>query len=119
MNFKKIFIVAVLSNDDKISSRSCLKTGPGLKKGVKNDIFGLKWGQDLENRAAHPSQEFPGVPPPRGQYNSTGGNSCSIAFIWTQQGIIHKLKNSVKTLCKAQCLEAASASIFTAQCAFH
>ena len=81
MNFKKIFIVAVLSNDDIISSRPCLKTGPGLKKGVKNDIFGLKWGQDLENRAAHPNQEFPGVPPPRGQYNSSGGNSYSIAFI--------------------------------------
>ena len=24
---------------------------------------GLKWGQNLENRAAHPYQEFPGVPP--------------------------------------------------------
>ena len=29
-------------------------------------FFGLKWGQDLENRAAHPHQEFPGVPPSRG-----------------------------------------------------
>ena len=26
-------------------------------------FFGLKYGQDLENRAAHPHQEFPGVPP--------------------------------------------------------
>ena len=26
-------------------------------------VFGLKWGQDLENQAAHPCQEFPGVPP--------------------------------------------------------
>ena len=25
-------------------------------------FFGLKQGQDLENRAAHPHQEFPGVP---------------------------------------------------------
>ena len=25
-------------------------------------FFGLKWGQDLENSAAHPHQEFPGVP---------------------------------------------------------
>ena len=33
MNFKKICIVAVLSNDDIISSRPCLKTG------VKNDFF--------------------------------------------------------------------------------
>ena len=28
--------------------------------------FGLKYGQDLENRAAHPHQEFPGVSPPPG-----------------------------------------------------
>ena len=26
-------------------------------------FFGLEWGQDLENRAAHPHQEFPRVPP--------------------------------------------------------
>ena len=26
-------------------------------------FFGLKYGQDLENRAAHPHQEFPGVSP--------------------------------------------------------
>ena len=26
-------------------------------------VFGLKKGQDLGNRAAHPHQEFPGVPP--------------------------------------------------------
>ena len=25
-------------------------------------FFGPKEGQDLENRAAHPHQEFPGVP---------------------------------------------------------
>ena len=32
---------------------------------MENDIFvGLKSGQDLKNRAAHPHQEFPGVPPP-------------------------------------------------------
>ena len=28
-------------------------------------FFGLKSGQDLENRAAHPHQEFSGVPPPQ------------------------------------------------------
>ena len=27
----------------------------------KMTVFGLKWGQDLENRAAHPCQELPGV----------------------------------------------------------
>ena len=26
-------------------------------------LFDLKYGQDLDNRAAHPHQEFPGVPP--------------------------------------------------------
>ena len=28
--------------------------------------FGLKSGQDLKNRVAHPHQEFPGVFPPQG-----------------------------------------------------
>ena len=28
-------------------------------------FFGRKYGQDLENRAAHPHQELPGVPPRR------------------------------------------------------
>ena len=32
--------------------------------GVENYIFGLRSGQDLENRPAYPHQEFPGVPPP-------------------------------------------------------
>jgi len=27
-------------------------------------FFGLKYGQDLKNRAAHSHQEFPGVPTP-------------------------------------------------------
>ena len=30
-------------------------------------FFFLKSGQDLENRAAHPFQEFPGKPPSGGQ----------------------------------------------------
>ena len=30
---------------------------------MKNDILGLKWGQDLVNQAAHPHQEFQGVLP--------------------------------------------------------
>ena len=29
----------------------------------KMTFFGLKEGRDLENRATHPHQEFPGVPP--------------------------------------------------------
>ena len=33
------------------------------KRVSKLTFFGLKWGQDLENRTAHPQQEFPGVPP--------------------------------------------------------
>ena len=31
--------------------------------GVENTFFVLKSGQDSENRAAHPHQEFLGVPP--------------------------------------------------------
>ena len=33
------------------------------KRVWKIAFLGLKYGQDLENRAAHPHQEFPGVPP--------------------------------------------------------
>ena len=43
----------------------------GLKMGMdftgqvwKMACFGLKWGQDLENRAAHPHHEFREVPSP-------------------------------------------------------
>ena len=32
------------------------------KRAWKMTFFGLKKGQDLKNRAAHPCQEFPGVP---------------------------------------------------------
>ena len=46
----------------------------GLKTGVENDIFFLKTGQDLENRAAHPYQEFPGKTPVRGP--GAGCKSC-------------------------------------------
>ena len=46
-----------------------LKTGKDFRDLVwkrvwKITFFGLKTGQDLKNRAAHPHQEFPGVPPP-------------------------------------------------------
>ena len=33
------------------------------KRVLKMTLFGLKKGQDWENRAAHPHLEFPGVPP--------------------------------------------------------
>ena len=32
-------------------------------------FFGLKQGQDLENKAAHPHQKFPGVPPGNEKFN--------------------------------------------------
>ena len=35
----------------------------------KMTFFGLKQGQDLENKAAHPHQEFPGVPPGNKRFN--------------------------------------------------
>ena len=34
------------------------------KRVRKSTFFGLKSGKDLENRAVHPHQEFPGVPAP-------------------------------------------------------
>ena len=44
----------------------------GLKTGVENDIFGSEiMGQDFENGAAHPHQEFPGVPPPPPRANES------------------------------------------------
>ena len=50
-----------ISNDNIISTKSL-----GLKTGVVNYFFFcLKQGQDFENQAAHPHQEFPGVPLPR------------------------------------------------------
>ena len=58
-----------VGNDNIISAlRPGLKTGMdfrGLvwKRGWKITFFGLKLGQDLKNRAAHPHQEFPGVLP--------------------------------------------------------
>ena len=58
-----------LSNDNIISAQS-----PGLKTGVEDNIFGLKWG---ENRTAHPHQELPGVHPARGPFSIPSGvNSC-------------------------------------------
>ena len=35
------------------------------ENGCRKWFFDLKWSQNLENRAAHPNQEFPGVPLPR------------------------------------------------------
>ena len=54
-------------NGDSLQGRLIIRTFekrvPGLKTGVENDIFWSEMGQDLENRAAHPHQEFPGVTP--------------------------------------------------------
>ena len=64
------------------------KRAPGLKTGVENDrFFGLKHGQDLENQAAHPHQEFPAVVPrapmlPDRQWSATQLTSKSDYFIW-------------------------------------
>ena len=51
------------------------ETGPRSENGCKKNMtfFHLKLGQDLENRAAHPHQEFPGEPP--------GGHSCLVHFV--------------------------------------
>ena len=41
-------------------------------------FFGLKSGQDLENRAAHPHQEFPG---PRGRESDASANYSFIVSL--------------------------------------
>ena len=43
-----------------------------LKTVWKITFFGLKSGQDLKNRGAHPHEEFPGVPPRGGFSLATG-----------------------------------------------
>ena len=74
MDFKKSFCCCFnLSSDDIISvlsknvmlrfvTTSMSENGYGFQRpGLKKTFFGLKQGQDFKNRAAHPSQEFPGV----------------------------------------------------------
>ena len=41
-------------------------------------VFGLKSGQDLGNRAAHPHQEFPGVPPGSSIFKDMNTESTNI-----------------------------------------
>ena len=53
--------------------------GQVWKRVWKVTFFGLKLGQDLENRAAHPNQEFPGIPP-RG-----GGGAASYFLLRSQE----------------------------------
>ena len=65
-----------VSNDDIISTwRLSLKSGMGFsglvwKRERKSTFFGLKSGQDLENRAAHPYQDIPrSTPPPPASFS--------------------------------------------------
>ena len=73
---------------EKLSGLSRNGPAPGLKTGVENDrFFSLKHGQDLENQAAHPHQEFPGGVPrapmlPDRQWSATQLTSKSDYFIW-------------------------------------
>ena len=59
MDLKNFFVCALIL----IMIRLFLPTGQVWKRVWKITFFGLKEGQDLENRAAHPHLEFPGVPP--------------------------------------------------------
>ena len=63
------------------------------KRVWKMKYFGLKLGQDLENRAAHPYQKFRGVPPPPG-----GGGGVCKTFV-TSRGNL-----SVTMSCTMACL---------------
>ena len=60
------------------------------KRVWKITFFGLKSGQDLENRAAHPHQEFPGVPPPPGL-----SGKAVIYFLHARFGILFKVRHFV------------------------
>ena len=85
--FEKIceYLRSKLSNDNIISAlRPGLKTGMefrGLvwKRVWKITFFGLKSGQDLENREAHPHQEFQECPP--GSELRKATTSTSVTFI--------------------------------------
>ena len=50
---------------------------------MENDIF---LGQDFENRAAHPHQEFPGAPP--------GAAAGAVKYLTLGQGVQNKQKAS-------------------------
>ena len=62
------------------------------KRVPKITVFGLKSGQDLENRAAHPHQEFPGVPLPRGFCDILGG--CPMTIIFQGDTVTNMCKQS-------------------------
>ena len=51
------YSVLVGCNDNIISAYARSENGCG-----KCQFWGVKLGQDLENRAAHPHHEFPGIP---------------------------------------------------------
>ena len=69
--FPKLFCLRSNLGNDNITSRlmTGLKTGMNFRGLVwkpvsKITFFGVKYFQDLGNRAAHPHEEFPGVPLP-------------------------------------------------------
>ena len=71
MDFKKYFCLrSNLSNDNIISAYARSDNGNGFLEARsktrcgKWQLFWSEKGQDLENRAAHPYREFPGIPPP-------------------------------------------------------
>ena len=90
MDFKKSFCCGFnLSNDDIISvlcKHTILRfvTTSGSENGCGKWHFLV---QDLENRATHPHQEFPGVSPPRAALKQTiivgGRNDCLVCQVDT------------------------------------
>ena len=56
------------------------------------EYFGLKLGQDLGNRAAHPYQEFRGVPPP-GPHHKTFINCLEIETVSTEARQVTNYQN--------------------------
>ena len=50
----------------------------GLKTGVENDTFILKYGEDLENQGAQPHQKIPRSTPFQG--SGGGFKSCHVEY---------------------------------------
>ena len=96
-DFKKFCWCSNLSNDD-LEARSENGYGfqrfAGMKTAVRNDTFGMKQGQDLENWMALTNEEFPGVP---------FGSNYTLLINKTMKNIIScslKTHNLIKSNCR-------------------
>ena len=77
------------------------------KRVCKITFFRLKSGQDLKNRAAHPHQEFPGVPPqpprpfPPGGHIPSRPQGCPLRRGSNVRNVLYKM-TTAKSCCFIQ-----------------